>query len=102
VAAGEALATVGTDADELAMLRTVLDMDGVGDGGTWGGGREAARPRAVTDAQQQQHVKVVLYMVQVDALEGAIKKTGRANRGEAIGIICQAFLDRDWMPEEGE
>ena len=96
--AGMALESVGTDEQEVELLRTVLDMDGGIDGD---GGRGPARPKVVKDEQQHQQVKVVLYMGQVDVMEAAIKKTGMQNRGDAVTAICAAFVERDWIPDEG-
>jgi ParB-like chromosome segregation protein Spo0J len=95
IEAGEELATVGITADEVEAVRAMLDMDAPGVEV-----RAPARPRAVSDQQQHQHIKLVLYMQQVDLVENAIKKTGLDNRGAALALICQAFLENDWLPPE--
>lgn len=95
VSAGAALDSIGVDEDDIIAARAMLAMDELH--------QEAnanPRPRAVPDTQQHQHVKLVLYMEQVDAVEAAIKKTGLENRGEALLRICTAYLENDWIPAQ--
>jgi hypothetical protein len=38
-------------------------------------------------------VKAVLYTHQVAEFEKALRATGLKNRGEALGVICQFYLE---------
>jgi hypothetical protein len=51
------------------------------------------KPRKNTMGEKAKTVKAVLYTHQIAEFEKALRATGLKNRGEALDVICQFYLD---------
>lgn len=76
----------GFEVYEIEELVDDLGRTGLGDAAGGGGGRNLG------DVHMQ--IKPVLYVEQVKVFEAAIRATGLMNRGDAIVVICKAYLER--------
>jgi len=71
---------------ELSEQAAHFTMSSVSDGGSSASSRTG-------DSDPSRQVKAVLYMDQIQIFEAALKATGERNRGDALLIVCKAYLD---------